>query len=112
MSPTPRLQRFFWAAVAAFCCTLVSAQTPADPSAAAQKQKGQARGGVPAIPGQNPNGMRIYIRAGLKTHGPGKHDYPQFLADWSKILTEKGAVVDGSYHSPTAAELERTDVIV
>lgn len=76
-----------------------------------QNQK-SGRGGVPAIPGQNPNGMRIYIRAGLKTHGPGKHDYPQFLADWSKVLTEHGAVVDGSYHSPSAAELERTDVIV
>ncbi len=67
---------------------------------------------LPRIPGQNPNGMRIYIRAGLKTHGPGKHDYPQFLADWSKLLTERGAVVDGSFHAPTAAELERADVIV
>ncbi|MEO8426925.1 MAG: ThuA domain-containing protein [Verrucomicrobiota bacterium] len=56
--------------------------------------------------------MRIYIRAGLKSHGPGQHDYPQFLADWSKLLTEHGAVVDGSFHSPTAAELERTDVVV
>src|SRR5260221_14785107 len=36
--------------------------------------------------------LRIYLRAGLKTHGPGQHDYPQFLADWSKLLTEHGAV--------------------
>jgi type 1 glutamine amidotransferase len=43
---------------------------------------------------------------------PGQHDYPQFLADWSKILTEHGAVVDGSLHAPSAAELEHTDVIV
>ena len=56
--------------------------------------------------------MRIYIRAGLKTHGPGQHDYPQYLADWSKILTERGAVVDGSLHSPTPAEIGATDVIV
>jgi len=56
--------------------------------------------------------MRIYIRAGLKSHGPGQHDYPQFLADWSKLLTEHGAVVDGSLHSPSAVELERTDVVV
>jgi type 1 glutamine amidotransferase len=56
--------------------------------------------------------MHIYIRSGLKSHGPGKHDYPQFLADWSKVLTEHGAVVDGSFHSPTAAELEKTDVVV
>jgi type 1 glutamine amidotransferase len=62
--------------------------------------------------GQNPNGMHIYIRAGLKTHGPGLHDYPQFLADWSKILTDHGAVVDGSLHAPSAPELEHTDVMV
>jgi type 1 glutamine amidotransferase len=56
--------------------------------------------------------MHIYLRAGLKTHGPGQHDYPQFLADWSKILTERGAVIDGSLHFPTPDELSATDVIV
>ena len=56
--------------------------------------------------------MHVYIRSGLKTHGPGQHDYPQFLADWSKILTERGAIVDGSLHAPTAAELTNTDVLV
>jgi type 1 glutamine amidotransferase len=77
-------------------------------------QSGSATGSqaAPRIPGQNPNGMHIYIRAGLKTHPPGLHDYPQFLADWSKILTEHGAVVDGSLHAPSAAELEHTDVLV
>jgi len=67
---------------------------------------------APPIPGQNVNGMHIYIRAGLKTHAPGLHDYPQFLADWSKVLTEHGAVVDGSYHFPTDDELAHIDVIV
>jgi type 1 glutamine amidotransferase len=68
---------------------------------------------APAIPGQNPKGLRVYLRAGLKTHGEGMHDYPQFLADWSKLLTTKyGAVVDGSLHAPKAAELEHVDVIV
>ena len=62
--------------------------------------------------GQNPNGMHVYLRAGLKTHDPGLHDYPQFLADWSKILTVHGAVVDGSLHAPSATELEHTDVLV
>jgi type 1 glutamine amidotransferase len=69
-------------------------------------------GGAPLPPGQNPNGMRVYIRAGLKSHGPGQHDYPQLLADWSKLLTEHGAVVDGSLHFPSAAELATTDVLV
>jgi type 1 glutamine amidotransferase len=67
---------------------------------------------APTVPGFNANGMHIYIWGGLKSHGPGQHDYPQFLADWSKILTEKGAVVDGAFHPPSAADLEHTDVIV
>jgi type 1 glutamine amidotransferase len=61
---------------------------------------------------QNPNGMHIYIWAGLKSHSPGQHDYPQFLADWSKLLTERGAVVDGALHAPSAADLEHTDVVI
>lgn len=56
--------------------------------------------------------MHIFIWAGLKSHLPGQHDYPQFLADWSKILTEHGAVVDGALHSPSSADLEHTDVVV
>lgn len=68
--------------------------------------------GAPAPQGQNPNGMHIYIWAGLKSHLPGQHDYPQFLADWSKILTEHGAVVDGALHPPSSADLEHTDVVV
>ncbi len=78
-------------------------------SSAAQSQMPS---GAPTAPGQNINGLHVYIRAGLKSHGPGQHDYPQFLADWSKLLTLHGAVVDGSFHSPTSAELEHTDVIL
>jgi type 1 glutamine amidotransferase len=108
----PKIRPYLSTAIVALCCVCVSAQQPpANPQPAAPTQ-GRGRGAAPLTPGQNPNGMRIYIRAGLKSHGPGKHDYPQFLADWSKILTEQGAVVDGSLHSPSAAELERIDVIV
>jgi len=67
---------------------------------------------APRIPGQNQNGIQVYLRAGLKTHGPGQHDYPQFLADWSKFLTEHGAVVNGSLHAPLAQELENAAVLV
>jgi type 1 glutamine amidotransferase len=70
------------------------------------------RGGVPGPQGQNPNGMHVFIWAGLKSHSVGQHDYPQFLADWSKVLTEHGAVVDGALHAPGSADLEHTDVIV
>ena len=70
------------------------------------------RGGVPGPQGQNPNGMHVYLWAGLKSHSVGQHDYPQFLADWSKVLTEHGAVVDGALHAPGSGDLEHTDVIV
>jgi len=60
----------------------------------------------------NPTGMRIYIWAGPKTHGPGQHDYPLFLAEWSKLLTEHGANVDGSLHPPRAADVANADVII
>ena len=69
-------------------------------------------GGAPLPQGQNRNGMHVYLWGGLKSHGEGQHDYPQFLADWSKLLTERGAIVDGALHAPSAADLERTDVVV
>ena len=62
---------------------------------------------APRPQGQNPNGMRIYIWGGLKTHSAGQHDYPQFLADWSKLLTERGAVVNGALHPPSGCRSRR-----
>jgi type 1 glutamine amidotransferase len=82
------------------------------PYASAQAGRGTGPGGAPLPPGQNRNGMHVYIWAGLKSHNVGQHDYPQFLADWSKVLTEHGAVVDGALHAPSAADLENTDVVV
>jgi type 1 glutamine amidotransferase len=79
---------------------------------AAQPGRGAGPQGAPPAQGQNANGMHIYIWAGLKSHGVGQHDYPQFLADWSKLLTERGAVVDGALHAPSSADLEHTDVVV
>jgi type 1 glutamine amidotransferase len=74
--------------------------------------RGAAPQGAPGAQGQNRTGMHIYIWGGLKSHGEGQHDYPQFLADWSKVLTQHGAVVDGALHAPTSADLEHTDVVV
>jgi type 1 glutamine amidotransferase len=96
--------------VAISSLAVIAQQPPAGGQGAGGGRRGG--GGAPTNQMQNPNGMHIYIRAGLKTHGEGQHDYPQFLADWSKILTDRGAVVDGSLHSPTASELEKTDVVV
>lgn len=69
-------------------------------------------GTAPRPQGQNPNGMRVFIYGGLKSHNVGQHDYPQFLADWSKLLTERGAIVNGSLQFPTAADLQGVDVVV
>lgn len=66
----------------------------------------------PRIPGQNPDGMRVFLWTGLKTHQAGQHDYPQFLADWSKLLTARGAVVDGALHFPGSEALAHADVLV
>jgi type 1 glutamine amidotransferase len=68
---------------------------------------------APAAPA--PDALRpihVYIRAGLKSHGEGLHDYPQFLGDWSKVLTDHGALVDGGLHFPDARELSDVDVLV
>lgn len=60
----------------------------------------------------NPAGLRVYIWSGLKTHGAGLHDYPLLLSEWSTVLNQQGAVVDGGLHPPSSADLERTDVLV
>jgi hypothetical protein len=52
--------------------------------------------------------MQVYLRTGLKTHGPDLHDYPQFIADWSKFLTGHGVVATGSVHAPLAQDLDST----
>ncbi len=81
-------------------------------NATAQSANAPVGQATPRPPGQNAAGMHIFIWAGLKSHLTGQHDYPQFLADWSKILTEHGAVVDGALHPPSSADLEHTDVVV
>src|SRR5436853_4556686 len=56
--------------------------------------------------------LRVFLRCGPKTHGPGQHDGPQFLKDWTALLTERGCKVDGAIGFPSAAQLEATDVMV
>ncbi len=56
--------------------------------------------------------IRIFIRAGVKTHGPEQHDHPHFLKDYTQLLRERGAVVDGALGWPTAAQFDATDVVV
>ncbi len=90
------------AGAAAIFCTSLMAEPQQVPSPSA----GPAQAAQPSAP------LRVFISAGLKTHGPGQHDYPQFLADWSKLLTEHGATVDGALHFPSSRELSNVDVLV
>lgn len=56
--------------------------------------------------------LRVFIRGGQKTHGPGAHEHEQFLKDWQVLLRERGAQVEGGMDLPTDEQLARTDVIV
>ena len=72
---------------------------------------GRGQGGIQQSPFTTPP-VRIYLYAGLKTHAEGQHDYPQFLADWSKLLMNRNAIVDGGLHFPSEKELLNSDVVV
>src|SRR5882672_8309860 len=56
--------------------------------------------------------LRVFIRAGVKTHGPNQHDHPRFLAEAKEFLPKRGLVVDGGLQFPTAEQLAKTDVLV
>jgi len=56
--------------------------------------------------------LRVFIRSGPKSHGPGAHDYPRFLREWVPLLNERGAIATGAEAFPTKAQLDATDVLV
>jgi len=56
--------------------------------------------------------LRVFIRAGKKSHGPGAHDFPQFLKEWVPLLNERGAKADGGMEFPTKEQLDKTDVLI
>ncbi|HMC27126.1 MAG TPA: PVC-type heme-binding CxxCH protein, partial [Verrucomicrobiae bacterium] len=56
--------------------------------------------------------LRVFIRSGKKSHGPGAHEHEQFLRDWTKLLTERGMKVKGGMSFPTEEELAATDVLL
>jgi putative membrane-bound dehydrogenase-like protein len=68
--------------------------------------------GLLAAAGHAAEPLRVFIRSGEKTHGPGAHDHPAFLADWTKLLNERGAKASGGGSFPTKEQLAETDVIV
>ena len=40
------------------------------------------------------------------------HDHPRFLAEWTKLLAERGAKCEGGNEFPSAEQLARTDVLL
>ena len=63
--------------------------------------------------------LRVFLRCGPKTHGPGDHDHPAFARDWQPLLTHAGMKVSvgdadakGVQTFPSDEELARTDVLV
>jgi len=73
---------------------------------------GTVLAGLLAVAGHAAEPLRVFIRSGKKTHGPGAHDHPAFLADWTKLLNERGAKASGGDTFPTKAQLAETDVVV
>jgi putative membrane-bound dehydrogenase-like protein len=65
---------------------------------------------VPHAPADSP--LHVFLRGGPKTHGPNQHEHEKWVGEWTKLLTERGAAVEGALRFPTAAELARTDVLV
>ena len=62
--------------------------------------------------GQAAEPLRVFIRSGPKTHGPGAHDYPSFLKDWTKLLNHRGVVATGANRFPSEEELAKVDVLI
>ena len=56
--------------------------------------------------------LRVFIRSGPKTHGPGAHDHPRFLKEWVPLLNARGARATGGDAFPTKAQLDDTDVLI
>src|SRR3954469_22701101 len=56
--------------------------------------------------------LRVYIRGGVKTHGPNAHEHERFLNDWKVLLAERGMQTDGAMDFPAEEQLARTDVLV
>jgi type 1 glutamine amidotransferase len=66
-----------------------------------------------------PAPLRVFLRCGPKSHGPGDHDHPAFARDWQPLLSAAGmkasvgdADAKGVQTFPSDEELARTDVLV
>lgn len=74
---------------------------------------------VAAFAAEPPAPLRVFIRCGPKTHGPGDHDHPAFARDWPAVLADAGMQVSvgdadakGVQTFPSDEQLAATDVLV
>jgi putative membrane-bound dehydrogenase-like protein len=65
-----------------------------------------------SVPIAQQNPLRVFIRSGPKSHGPGAHDHPRFLKEWVPLLNAHGARATGADTFPTKAQLDDTDVLI
>ncbi|MCO5052466.1 MAG: ThuA domain-containing protein [Verrucomicrobiae bacterium] len=56
--------------------------------------------------------LRVFIRGGIKTHGPNQHDHPRFLKEWTQLLNARGMEATGGMEFPEAEQLAKTDVLI
>ena len=74
---------------------------------------------VSAFAADAPAPLRVFLRCGPKTHGPGDHDHPAFARDWRPLLNAAGMKVSigdadakGVQTFPSDEQLTRTDVLI
>ena len=74
---------------------------------------------VSAFAADAPAPLRVFLRCGPKTHGPGDHDHPAFARDWRPLLNAAGMKVSigdadakGVQTFPSDEQLARTDVLI
>ena len=65
-----------------------------------------------SVPFAQQTPLRVFIRSGPKSHGPGAHDHPRFLKEWLPLLNARGARATGADAFPTKAQLDETDVLI
>jgi putative membrane-bound dehydrogenase-like protein len=56
--------------------------------------------------------LAVFLRGGPKTHGPGEHDHPRFVDEWTRLLAERGCRVQGALDFPSEEALAASDVLV
>ena len=74
---------------------------------------------VSAFAADAPAPLRVFLRCGPKSHGPGDHDHPAFARDWRPLLNAAGMKVSigdadakGVQTFPSDEQLARTDVLI